>query len=98
MQRKTKTVLTKKAKILMFLLVTSLIYPMITAFTDANIGSYTEEKSENYIFVKAGDTLWDIARDNNPKQKNVRKRLDEIMAYNNLADAEVFPGEKILLP
>lgn len=95
MQRKRRRlVLTKQAKVLLFILSATAVYMMITAFTPQQ----NKEIIPTPVVVRTGDTLWEIARDNNPEQKNVRSWIDEIMEYNDMSDSTVYPGEKIILP
>lgn len=99
MQRKRRRlVLTNKAKVLLFMLVLSSVYLMITAFTPQPDDAEASYITEQTVLVRTGDTLWEIAKENNPEQKNVRKWVDEIMEYNEMTNATVYPGEKIILP
>lgn len=50
------------------------------------------------IEVKAGDTLWDIAKKNNSGKEDVRKLVYKIMKLNNLDTAKIKPGDIIKVP
>ena len=68
--------------------------------TNATIKQKARVKSEKvvpedivkYIFVKKGDTLWDIA------QKHKGVSVWKIKSLNNLETDKLMPGTKILLP
>lgn len=50
------------------------------------------------VVVRSGDTLWNIAKANNPKNYDVRKVIYEIMEFNNMKDARINPGDIIKIP
>lgn len=52
-----------------------------------------------YYTVKAGDTVWDIAETFRNPDEDVRLRVDAIMKANEIgADANLTPGQKLLIP
>ena len=61
---------------------------------------YSSTYKENYIEVKIeeGDTLWNIAINNMPKEYDVRKMVFEIMEFNHMKNAYIYPGNKIKIP
>jgi len=97
-RRKRRLVLTNQAKITLFLLGLLSVYMMISAFTPQPMPVGDPATCEHFVCVHTGDTLWEIASENNPEQKNVRKWVDEIMAFNNMTSPDIHPGDKILLP
>lgn len=98
MDEKRKYVLVKEHGFLLLAAAAVLIYFMLTAFTPIETEADKSNIGEYFVIVKSGDTIWKIAKENNPKQKNVRSWVDEIMEYNNMSDSNVYPGEKIILP
>ncbi|SHH89975.1 LysM domain-containing protein [Caloranaerobacter azorensis DSM 13643] len=50
------------------------------------------------VEVKAGDTLWDIAKRNNSGREDIRKLVYKIMKLNNLDTAKIKPGDIIKVP
>lgn len=50
------------------------------------------------LTVSAGDTLWAIAHENNPKSKDVRRVIDEIKRYNQLEDTTLYVSQQLLIP
>lgn len=50
------------------------------------------------ITVKNGDTLWGIAKDNNPKNQDTRKVVYDIMKYNNMKKANLIAGQTLRIP
>ena len=50
------------------------------------------------IEVKAGDTLWGIAKKNNTGKEDIRKLVYKIMKINNLETAKIKPGDIIKVP
>ncbi|RKD34508.1 LysM peptidoglycan-binding domain-containing protein [Thermohalobacter berrensis] len=50
------------------------------------------------VKVKRGDTLWNIAKKNNPNNDDVRKIVHKIMKLNDMESAEIFPGDVLKVP
>lgn len=50
------------------------------------------------VIVKRGDTLWIIAKNNNPHSHDVRKVVYEIMEFNNMKNPNLIPGDIIKIP
>lgn len=50
------------------------------------------------VVVESGDTVWDLAREVSPKDKDVRKSIYEIGIINNLDSYDIFPGQVIKIP
>lgn len=62
-----------------------------TAFAKDNAEGYT-------IIVSPGDTLWDIAIDNNAGNKDIRKVVDSIIRANDLKGSNICVGDEIIIP
>ncbi len=58
----------------------------------SNDGNYTE------MAILSGDTLWEIAKRNNPYNKDIRIIIYEIMEINNMKSANIKAGSVIKIP
>lgn len=56
-----------------------------------------EEVKYDYVCIKTGDTLWDIADDYN-NDIDIRKFVDIIVKENSLSNAVIYPGDIIKIP
>jgi|GEM_PF-1303923 len=56
-----------------------------------------QESIEEYI-VDSGDTLWEIARQWGCNSRDTRELVYKIMEYNEMARADLTPGDKLLIP
>lgn len=55
--------------------------------------------AETFVLtVSYGDTLWDIAKENNPQNKDVRKVMDDIIRLNKLTDTSLCCGDELIIP
>ena len=50
------------------------------------------------LTVKNGDTLWTIAREYKPSGKDMRQFVREISQLNNIDDASIYCGQKLVVP
>jgi LysM repeat protein len=48
--------------------------------------------------VRPGDTLWSIAIRIDPPGADPRPTVDRLTALNHVLDAEITPGERLVLP
>ena len=61
------------------------------------------EKQYKSIYVSKGDTLWNIAKDNQInngyyKDKDIRYIINDLMKINNLSNSNIKINEEILIP
>lgn len=56
-----------------------------------------KEPAVKTIYIKSGDTLWDIASKNN-KHGDIREYIYAIKKINNLQSSDIKVGDKLLLP
>lgn len=78
---------------------TSILLAVLILFTFLYVTSVYGYKEVSYIsvYVKKGDTLWDIAK--KYKQKgDIRKYIKEIKKVNNLEDSIIFEGDVLMIP
>lgn len=50
------------------------------------------------VTVNKGDTLWDIAKEVNVSNKDIRKVVDSIMRANNMKTTVVYAGDVLNIP
>ncbi|MGE4284448.1 MAG: LysM peptidoglycan-binding domain-containing protein [Clostridia bacterium] len=58
------------------------------------------QSKDNYVFVHIveGNTLWDIAKEYNLGNKDIRKVVEDIMDENNMETAMLYPEQIIKVP
>ena len=97
---KKKYKITNKRKFISFLLLVSTMVMCMTFLLVKDNKVYSSTYEENYMKIKVvqGDTLWNIAINNMPKEYDVRKMVFEIMEFNHMKDAYIYPGNKIKIP
>jgi len=59
---------------------------------EENEGEYVE------IYIKPGDTLWDLAKKFGNSSKDIRKIVFEICEINHLDTFNIYPGQMIKIP
>ena len=66
------------------------------------LGSYdaegTSKTTYEMITVQYGDTLWEIAENYKPANKDVRNFMYEICDYNNISAGEIYQGQNLMIP
>lgn len=50
------------------------------------------------VEVKSGDTLWSIAKQSLPKDRDIRDYIMEIESLNNLEDSCLVAGQSLIVP
>ena len=50
------------------------------------------------IVIQSGDTLWDLAREFGPDDKDVREVVYAICRINDISADSIYPGQTILIP
>lgn len=95
--RKLKIVNKKRFVVFLTTVLILLIFITGTIFKLNAAYSFSED---NYIEIQIiqGDTLWDIAKRNNPYNKDIRKVVYEIMKINNMKNANIKIGTVIKVP
>lgn len=74
---------------------------MLIAVMGINIinTAFAKDTAEGYtVIVSPGDTLWDIAIDNNTGNKDIRKVVDSIIRANDLNGSNICVGDEIIIP
>ncbi|MTI48121.1 cell division suppressor protein YneA [Sporosalibacterium faouarense] len=98
-EKNTKLVIVNKTRFIIFvtivLLFLSIIMGGIFKLDKAYSSTY---KTWKEITIQSGDTLWHIARKNNPHNHDTRKVVYEIMKFNSMEDASIRTGDVIKIP
>jgi len=94
--RKKKTVIKNKRRFTAF--ITFVI--ILTCCGFSSVKSYVSESDRPTVsvYVTPGDTLWTLASDNNPNNKDIRNLVHEIKKYNKLNSNTIQVGEEIHIP
>ncbi|TCO79212.1 LysM peptidoglycan-binding domain-containing protein [Marinisporobacter balticus] len=50
------------------------------------------------IHIKYGDTIWALAKEFSPKNKDIRKTIYRISIINDLDTLDIYPGQVIKIP
>lgn len=71
-----------------------IIMSFMVSFAFAN----QEHEETIKIIVNSGETLWEIAGENNPNKEDLRKLVHEIMELNNLKSGTIYASQELLIP
>lgn len=105
MQRKLRRQIQIRNQILIFLVVTFLIFFII--FLSDSIFSRASNMEEHQIYykyfksieVQQGDTLWDIAKDcKGESQLEIKRLVTEIKQMNQLSGNQIVAGQHLMVP
>ncbi|MDD4563865.1 MAG: LysM peptidoglycan-binding domain-containing protein [Eubacteriales bacterium] len=90
-----------KSKIRFTLFLTIVLFVIFSA-AGTIIGTYNAESltktTYSEIRVQTGDTLWDLAREFGPDNKDIRKIVYEICKVNDVSAESIYPGQTLLIP
>lgn len=50
------------------------------------------------VVIQYGDTLWDLALEFGPADKDIREVVHEICRINDITAESIYPGQTILIP
>lgn len=90
---KSKVRFTISMTVLILLLLTS--YNFLTG--KMKVEAYASEKYIE-VTVEKGDTIWGIAKEHKPTDMEIRNYVYLVCKYNGLDNANILPGQKILMP
>lgn len=64
------------------------------------IGSLKPEKATRYepYVIGSGDTLWDIAKEFTPEDRDCRDTIAEIEEVNGIDNSTIYAGQVIIVP
>ena len=57
-----------------------------------------EETVYEYVMVRSGDTLWEIASEYSDPSKDIRKNIKDICEINGIQSGKIYPGQIIKVP
>ncbi len=99
MKRKKYKIVNKRRFFLSIFTLSLAIITVISLFINSRkVYSFTYKEEHIEVIVKAGDTLWKIAKEHMPKDYDIRKMIHEIREINNMETADVYPGDLVKVP
>jgi LysM repeat protein len=83
----------------LFMLISFTFGALVQAYSGTSDPDDATVKQEvRYIYVKSGDTLWSIAKSNNPDGQDIRAVILQIIRVNGLEGSVLQVGQKLILP
>jgi LysM repeat protein len=77
---------------------TPLVFAALAFALNGGMATATvEQGSSSYITVQSGQSLWQLAEEVAPGE-DIREVVAQLLRANALESAEVFPGQKLVLP
>lgn len=70
------------------------IFLLIAIFNVSIAKSSNEAEIIDYT-IAPGQTLWSIAKEYTPDNKDIRQTIYEIKQLNNMTDSTIYPGQTI---
>ncbi|MDD3168594.1 MAG: LysM peptidoglycan-binding domain-containing protein [Eubacteriales bacterium] len=64
----------------------------------ANQAESLTKPTYSEIIIQSGDTLWNLAQEFGPDDKDVRQIVYEICKLNDISADSIYPGQEILIP
>ncbi|SCG83375.1 hypothetical protein DW1_1807 [Proteiniborus sp. DW1] len=96
---KRKVRIVNKKRFTIFLTIVFIIFTIIfTGLWKLNLAYSSNDGKYIEMTILSGDTLWEIAKRNNPYNKDVRIIVQEIMEMNNMKSASIKAGSVIKIP
>jgi len=88
-----------KFRFTLFLTFTCLLLMLLISNLFKSDAAYSDNENKYIeIIVMKGDTVWQIAKKNNPNNYDIRKVVHEIMKINEMKNANIKPGDTIKIP
>lgn len=85
-----------------FTLFMTMVLLLVFSFAGTIFGANNSESlmktTYSEIRIQTGDTLWDIAQELGPDNKDVREVVYEICQINDITADNIHPGQTILVP
>lgn len=90
--------ITNMKRFKIFIIVSAFLISLIVFTLLNTVTVYPKEEIQyEYIYVRAGDTLWQIATEYN-NGMDIRKFVKLIMDENSLNSAVIYPGDVLKVP
>jgi hypothetical protein len=86
----------KKFKRFVFILFLAVLLVIATTLYTLTAYSFNETKYFE-VPVRAGDTIWNIAKEHGTKS-SLRKNVYDIIEFNQIDDAMIYPGQILKIP
>lgn len=97
-KRKKRIRIINKAKFTLFCIVSIFAFSMAFSGLLNGVMAKTAARETATVVVQQGDTLWKIASENNPGNKDIRKLVHEIIDCNELTSATIFENQCLNIP
>lgn len=82
-------------KITVAILIIVTVLVSITCLSNGDRGKYAYYTE---VYVKPGDTLWEIAAENYGEKIDLRKGVYAIMECSGITSGDIYVGQKLLVP
>ncbi len=69
----------------------------VSAISNFAFAKKTEEEFLKVI-VSSGDSVWTIAKENNPKDMDLRRLVYEIIEENDIVNGAIYAGQELVIP
>lgn len=93
---KRRTKIKNKFRFTIFCIICFLtLFSLTGLFRGVTASKYQETFT---LMVSDGDTLWEIAAENNPQNKDIRDVVDDIIQLNKINVSSLSAGDKIIIP
>lgn len=86
---------------LRFTLFMTIVLLIVFSFAGTIFGANAEgltKSTYSEIQIQTGDTLWELAQEFGPNDKDVREVVYEICKINDISADSIYPGQTILIP
>ena len=94
-----KYVVKSKFRFTVFLVIMILcIFTAISTLLGFNTANSASMTQYNQVQVESGDTIWNIAKEYAPANKDVRQVVYDICDLNDMSADELTAGESIIVP
>lgn len=91
----------RRRKKLNFIKITAAVLIIVTALVSVTCLSNGDRGKYAYyteVYVKPGDTLWEIAAENYGTSVDLRKGVYAIMECSGITSGDIYVGQKLLVP
>ena len=94
-----RIIVTSKIRFTIFMVIVILsLFTVVSSVAGFNIANSTSMSQYNCVEVQSGDTLWNIASEYKPDNKDVREVVYDICNVNDIKADDLTAGQKILIP